>query len=156
MDNLTQLGSRTELPSSPDVAVIERIAWRETFEAGVPGAMPPPFVRLTAPEFTSLCPATGQPDFAIITVDYHPNAWLVESKSFKLYMGSFRNHGAFHETVVTTIGLRLWRELQPHWLRCAGIFYPRGGIPIDVVWQYGAVREGCYVPELDMRTFRGR
>ena len=117
-DKLEQLGQNSPLPSSPDEAALERVQ-NPTKE--------PYLVRLTCPEFTSICPVTGQPDFAHIVVDYVPNKWIVESKSFKLYMGSFRNHGDFHEACTTGIGQRLLKELNPHWLRVGGYWYPRGG-----------------------------
>ena len=93
--------------------------------------------RFTAPEFTTLCPITGQPDFAHLVIDYVPGKWLVESKSLKLYLSSFRNHGAFHEDCTVTIGKRLTALLKPKWLRIGGYWYPRGGMPIDVFWQAG-------------------
>ena len=98
--------------------------------------------RFTAPEFTSLCPVTGQPDFAHLVIDYVPGDWLVESKSLKLYLGSFRNHGAFHEDCTVAIGKRLVDLLEPKWLRIGGYWYPRGGMPIDVFWQTGTLPEG--------------
>ena len=99
-------------------------------------------VRFAAPEFTTLCPITGQPDFAHLVIDYAPRAKLVESKSLKLYLGSFRNHGAFHEECTLAIGQRLAKVLAPRWLRIGGYWYPRGGMPIDVFWQTGAAAQG--------------
>ena len=98
--------------------------------------------RFTAPEFTCLCPVTGQPDFAHLVIDYVPGRWLVESKSLKLYLDSFRNHGAFHEDCTVAIGKRLAALLKPKWLRIGGYWYPRGGMPIDVFWQTGKLPEG--------------
>ena len=97
------------------------------------------------PEFTSLCPVTGQPDFAHLVIDYVPGDWLVELKSLKLYLDSFRNHGAFHEDCTVAIGKRLAALLEPKWLRIGGYWYPRGGIPIDVFWQTGKLprTSGC-------------
>ncbi len=134
---LTQLGSATALPASPEAAVLERVPFGH---AGARAA-----VRFTAPEFTSLCPMTGQPDFAHIVIDYVPDAWLVESKSLKLFLHSFRNHGAFHEDCTMDIARRLVDLLSPLWLRIGAYWYPRGGIPIDVFWQTGAPPEasGC-------------
>ncbi|MBT6297688.1 MAG: NADPH-dependent 7-cyano-7-deazaguanine reductase QueF, partial [Rhodobacteraceae bacterium] len=120
--NLQQLGGQTALPDSPETAVLERV---ENPQTGTTYA-----VRFTAPEFTSLCPMTGQPDFAHLVIDYVPGAWLVESKSLKLYLGAFRNHGAFHEDCTVSIGKRLVDFLSPQWLRIGGYWYPRGGIPI--------------------------
>ena len=112
--------------------------------------------RFSAPEFTSLCPVTGQPDFAHLVIDYVPGDWLVESKSLKLYLTSFRNHGAFHEDCTVAIGKRLVALLDPKWLRIGGYWYPRGGIPIDVFWQTGVVPEGVWLPEQGVPGYRGR
>ena len=146
--SLTQLGSPTGLPESPDKAVLERVP---NPQAGVDY-----LVRFTAPEFTSLCPMTGQPDFAHLVIDYVPDAWLVESKSLKLYLGSFRNHGAFHEDCTVAIARRLVEELAPKWLRIGGYWYPRGGIPIDVFWQTGTPPQGLWLPDQGVAPYRGR
>ena len=98
--------------------------------------------RFTVPEFTSICPVTGQPDFAHLVIDYVPDQWIVESKSLKLYLASFRNHGAFHEDCTVRIGHDLVGLLKPRWLRIGGYWFPRGGIPIDVFWQTGEPPEG--------------
>jgi 7-cyano-7-deazaguanine reductase len=111
---------------------------------------------LTAPEFTSLCPLTGQPDFAHLVIDYVPDAWIVESKSLKLYLASFRNHGAFHEACTLDIAQRLMGLLTPHWLRIGGYWYPRGGIPIDVFWQSGTPPEAVWIPAQEVQPYRGR
>ena len=108
------------------------------------------------PEFTSLCPVTGQPDFAHLVIDYVPNEWLVESKSLKLYLGAFRNHGAFHEDCTVAIGKRLVTLLEPHFLRIAGYWYPRGGIPIDVFWQSGSCPPDVWLPDTGVAPYRGR
>src|SRR5919205_404608 len=121
---LTQLGGRVEPPASPDAAILEKVPNPHPGETYL--------VRFAAPEFTSLCPLTGQPDFAHLVIDYVPREWLVESKSLKLFLGSFRNHGAFHEACTVAIARRLVAELAPVWLRIGGYWYPRGGIPIDV------------------------
>jgi 7-cyano-7-deazaguanine reductase len=113
-------------------------------------------VRFVAPEFTSLCPVTGQPDFAHLVIDYAPDRTIVESKSLKLFLGSFRNHDGFHEDVTVGIGQRLFEEMAPHWLRIGGYWYPRGGIPIDVFWQSGAPPEGLWLPTQDVPSYRGR
>jgi 7-cyano-7-deazaguanine reductase len=89
-------------------------------------------VRLESEEFTCVCPATGQPDFATITVEYIPREKIVESKSFKLYLWSFRDEGVFHEHVVNTILDDLTAALDPHWCRVVGAFKVRGGISITV------------------------
>jgi len=145
---LTQLGHHTVQPASPDVAVLERVA------APAEGALY--VVRFACPEFTSICPLTGQPDFAHIVIDYIPGAWIVESKSLKLFLTSFRNHGAFHEACTMTIAQRLVDLLAPTWLRIGAYWYPRGGIPIDVFWQTGAPPEGAWIPPQDVAAYRGR
>ncbi|WP_125257447.1 preQ(1) synthase [Brevundimonas fluminis] len=148
VSGLSQLGARTPIPASPEQAALER----------VPNPHPDALylARFTAPEFTSLCPVTGQPDFAHLVIDYAPKDWLVESKSLKLYLTSFRNHGAFHEDCTVSIGLRLNALLQPRWLRIGGYWYPRGGIPIDVFWQSGLPPEGLWLPDPGVPTYRGR
>jgi len=112
--------------------------------------------RFTAPEFTSLCPVTGQPDFATLVVDYAPDEWVIESKSFKLFLQSFRNHGAFHEDCTVYVGQRIVERAQPRWLRIAGYWYPRGGLPIDVFWQPGPAPDGLWVPDTGVSPYRGR
>ena len=146
---LTQLGHHTVQPATPEEAVLETVP----FERG-DGA--PAIVRFTCPEFTSLCPVTGQPDFAILVIDYVPGPWLVESKSLKLYMHSFRNHGAFHEDCTVAIGKRLADLLEPRYLRIGGYWYPRGGIPIDVFWQTGRPPAGLWLPDQGVAPYRGR
>ena len=146
--NLTQLGADAAIPARPEDAVLERVA---NPQGGTRYT-----VRFTAPEFTSLCPMTGQPDFAHLVIDYIPGDWLVESKSLKLFLFSFRNHGAFHEDCTVTIGKRLVELLEPQWLRIGGYWYPRGGIPIDVFYQTGAAPADVWVPEQGVPTYRGR
>jgi len=148
VSGLTQLGGHTEMPQSPEEAVMERVPASNRGTDYL--------VRFTAPEFTSLCPMTGQPDFAHIVIDYVPDAWLVESKSLKLFLFSFRNHGAFHEDCTLMIGKRIVELLQPKWLRIGGYWYPRGGIPIDVFWQTGAPPEGLWLPDQGVAPYRGR
>jgi 7-cyano-7-deazaguanine reductase len=145
---LTQLGQHAASPTDPDSAVLERVANPN------PGLNY--MVRFTCPEFTSLCPITGQPDFATILIDIIPAAWIVESKSLKLFLGAFRNHGAFHEACTLLIAQRLVALLDPTWLRIGGYWYPRGGIPIDVFWQTGAPPEGAWIPSQDVAPYRGR
>ncbi|MBL4595257.1 MAG: NADPH-dependent 7-cyano-7-deazaguanine reductase QueF [Robiginitomaculum sp.] len=147
-NRLTQLGAASEIASSPELAQLERVA--------NPHPDDDYLVRFAAPEFTSLCPVTGQPDFAHLVIDYVPDAWLVESKSLKLYLGSFRNHGAFHEDCTLAIGKRIVASLAPKWLRIGGYWYPRGGIPIDVFWQTGAAPSGLWLPEQGVPSYRGR
>jgi 7-cyano-7-deazaguanine reductase len=145
---LTQLGRATPFPQSPEAARLER--------APAPHAGKNYVVRFTAPEFTSLCPMTGQPDFAHIVIDYIPDKFIVESKSLKLFLGSFRNHGAFHEDCTLTIAARLVELLSPVWLRIGAYWYPRGGIPIDVFWQTGVPPDGVWMPDQGVPTYRGR
>ena len=144
----TLLGQQSALPESPEAAILER----------VPNPHPDTryVARFTAPEFTSLCPVTGQPDFAHLVIDYVPDAWLVESKSLKLYLGAFRNHGAFHEDCTIAVAKRLVALLDPHYLRIGGYWYPRGGIPIDVFWQAGKLPAGTWVPDQGVAPYRGR
>ena len=104
-EDLTQLGKPTAIPASPGEAVIEKVANPQAGARYV--------VRFTCPEFTSLCPITGQPDFAHLVIDYWPNRFIVESKSLKLYLGAFRNHGAFHEDCTVGIANRLVAEIAP-------------------------------------------
>lgn len=146
--NLTQLGQSAGIPASPEAAILERVP--------NPQADTDYVSRFTAPEFTSLCPVTGQPDFAHLVIDYVPGDWLVESKSLKLYLTSFRNHGAFHEDCTVSIGRRLVALLDPRWLRIAGYWYPRGGIPIDVFWQTGAPPQAIWLPDTGVPSYRGR
>ena len=95
------------------------------------------FVKFNCPEFTSLCPITGQPDFATIYISYIPNIKMVESKSLKLYLFSFRNHGGFHEDCVNTILNDLVELMEPRYIEVWGKFTPRGGISIDPYVNYG-------------------
>ena len=145
---LSQLGHDVRGFASPHDAELERVP--------NPHGDARYLVRFTAPEFTSLCPVTGQPDFAHLVIDYVPAEWLVESKSLKLYLGAFRNHGAFHEDCTVAIGKRLVDTLSPHWLRIGGYWYPRGGMPIDVFWQTGAPPEGLWIPDQGVAPYRGR
>jgi len=146
--DLQQLGGKTELPDSPEQAELESVK--------NPQADADYMIRFVAPEFTSLCPMTGQPDFAHLVIDYIPSEHLVESKSLKLFLGSFRNHGAFHEDCTVSIGRRLIKEISPKWLRIGGYWYPRGGIPIDVFFAQGEIPKGVWVPEQGVPPYRGR
>lgn len=143
-----QLGQSVKLPASPEEAKLDRVPNPQRDATYL--------VRFTAPEFTTLCPITGQPDFAHLVIDYVPGQWLVESKSLKLYLGSFRNHGGFHEDCTVSIGKRLTREIKPRFLRIGGYWYPRGGIPIDVFWQVGRPPKGLWLPDQGVAPYRGR
>jgi 7-cyano-7-deazaguanine reductase len=145
---LTQLGHATAIPDSPDAAIIEKVPNPE------PGMRY--LVRFVAPEFTTLCPMTGQPDFAHLVIDYIPGEFLVESKSLKLFLTAFRNHGGFHEASTLAIAKRLVSEVAPEWLRIGGYWYPRGGIPIDVFYQTGPAPEGLWLPDQGVPPYRGR
>lgn len=147
-DGLGTLGQNVRGYASPEEAVLERVANPH------PGT--PYLARFAAPEFTSLCPVTSQPDFAHLVIDYVPGDWLVESKSLKLYLTSFRNHGAFHEDCTVAIGKRLAELLAPQWLRIGGYWYPRGGIPIDVFYATGPQPEGIWIPDQGVAPYRGR
>jgi 7-cyano-7-deazaguanine reductase len=148
MKKLTQLGKPAKIPASPDKAVIETVKNPHRGRAYV--------VRFSCPEFTSLCPITGQPDFAHLVIDYIPRDWLVESKSLKLFLGSFRNHGAFHEDCTMAIARRLIDDITPLWLRIGGYWYPRGGIPIDVFYQTAEPPKGVWIPDQGVPGYRGR
>lgn len=145
---LGQLGQQSTMPQSPEEAQLERVP--------NPHAGTLYLTRFTAPEFTSICPVTGQPDFAHLVIDYAPGEWLVESKSLKLLLSSYRNHGAFHEDCTVDVGKRIADLIDPTWLRIAGYWYPRGGIPIDVFWQTGPAPEGLWVPDTGVAPYRGR
>ena len=146
--SLSQLGQAVETPQNPEAAVLEKVPNGNQGTDYV--------VRFTAPEFTSLCPMTGQPDFAHIVIDYIPDGFLVESKSLKLFLHSFRNHGAFHEDCSVYIAKRIVDLLAPKWLRIGAYWYPRGGIPIDVFWQSGEPPAGLWLPAQDVPGYRGR
>ncbi len=142
------LGKTVSAPPSPKEAILETVP---NPHQGVLY-----LARFTAPEFTSLCPVTGQPDFAHLVIDYVPGKLIIESKSFKLFLTSFRNHGAFHEDCTIHIAKRLIEAMAPKWLRIAGYWFPRGGIPIDVFYQTGEPPKGLWLPEPGVAPYRGR
>ena len=146
--DLTRLGGAGDIPASPEDAVLESVP--------NPHAGSDYLVRFTCPEFTSLCPVTGQPDFAHLVIDYVPGARLVESKSLKLFLASFRGHGAFHEDCTLAIAKRIGEAIAPRWLRIGGYWYPRGGMPIDVYYQTGQAPEGMWIPDQGVAPYRGR
>lgn len=138
----------TGIPESPEKAILDRVPNPHSDTNYV--------ARFSAPEFTSLCPVTGQPDFAHLVIDYVPANWLLESKSLKLYLAAFRNHGAFHEDCTVAIGKRLVQLLEPRFFRIGGYWFPRGGIPIDVFWQEGSVPENVWLPDQGVPPYRAR
>jgi 7-cyano-7-deazaguanine reductase len=146
--DVSHLGKVSAIPASPEDAELDRVPNPHTDTDYL--------ARFTAPEFTSICPVTGQPDFAILVIDYAPGPWLVESKSLKLYLQSFRNHGAFHEDCTVAIGRRLAHLLEPKFLRIGGYWYPRGGMPIDVFWQTGEAPKNLWLPDQGVAPYRGR
>jgi 7-cyano-7-deazaguanine reductase len=147
---------------SPELQLGRAVPWPQTPEEAQIDGVPNPqagtdyLVRFAVPEFTSICPVTGQPDFAHLVIDYVPGQWLLESKSLKLYVASFRNHGAFHEDCTVSIGKRLASEIKPKWLRIGAYWFPRGGIPIDVFWQTGKLPKGLWIPDQGVAPYRGR
>ena len=143
-----QLGRSASIPASPEEATLDVVPNPQEGELYL--------TRFTCPEFTSLCPVTGQPDFGHLVIDYAPDKLLVESKSLKLFLHSFRNHGAFHEDCSIYIAKRLVELLEPKWLRIGAYWYPRGGIPIDVFWQTGKPPEGVWLPDQGVQPYRGR
>ncbi len=147
-EDITQLGSSAIIPTSPEKAVLDRVS-NDHSDVDY-------LCRFTCPEFTSMCPVTGQPDFAHLVFDYVPNLWILESKSLKLYIAAFRNHGAFHEDCTIAMGKRIVDVIEPRWLRLGGYWYPRGGIPIDVFWQTGDPPAGLWVPDQGVPAYRGR
>ncbi|MCH8950773.1 MAG: NADPH-dependent 7-cyano-7-deazaguanine reductase QueF [Proteobacteria bacterium] len=145
---LTVLGQPAGLPASPDEARLDAVANPHRDETYL--------IRFTAPEFTALCPVTGQPDFAHLVIDYVADEFIVESKSLKLFLGAYRNHGAFHEDCTLAIAKRIVAAISPRWLRIGGYWYPRGGMPIDVFWQTGDPPEGLWLPDQGVEPYRGR
>jgi 7-cyano-7-deazaguanine reductase len=135
---LSQLGRAVGAPDRPEDAVLERVPNPQSDVLYL--------ARFTAPEFTSLCPVTAQPDFAHLVIDYAPGDWLIESKSLKLFLTSFRNHGAFHEDCTVAIGRRIVEVAEPRWLRIGGYWYPRGRHPHRRLLADGAPPEGSGCP----------
>ncbi len=146
--NFTKLGKKINFYDYPDIKILEKV---ENPKKNILYT-----VRLTCPEFTSICPVTSQPDFANIIIDYIPKRFIVESKSLKLYLQSYRNHGAFHEDCTIAIASDIVKTLKPVWLRIVGYWYPRGGIPIDIFWQTSKEPEKVLIPKLDNFVYTGR
>ena len=128
-EGLQALGRKTEYRQDYDPSVLEAFENRHQENDY--------WVRFNCPEFTSLCPITGQPDFAEIRIGYIPDVRMVESKSLKLYLFSFRNHGAFHEDCVNIIMKDLIKLMDPRYIEVTGFFTPRGGISIHPYANYG-------------------
>jgi 7-cyano-7-deazaguanine reductase len=143
-----QLGRTVGLPASPEEAKLDVVPNGNVSSDYL--------VRFTAPEFTTLCPITGQPDFAHFVLDYVPGKSLVESKSLKLFLASFRNVGGFHEDCTLKIAKRVQQACKPKFIRIAGFWYPRGGMPIDVFWQDGKLPAGVWLPDPGVQSYRGR
>ena len=146
--NLNSLGKQSNIPLEPSTDILE----------SVPNPHPDTdySIRFTCPEFTSICPITSQPDFAHITLDYIADKLIVESKSLKLYLFSYRNHGAFHEDCTISIAKDIIKTISPKWFRITGLWYPRGGIPIDIFYQTGTKPENCLIPEIDTKNYMAR
>jgi len=128
-NNLRSLGNKTEYKQNYAPEVLETFTNKHPENDY--------WVRFRCPEFTALCPITGQPDYATILIDYIPDQRMVESKSLKLYLFSFRNHGAFHEDCVNIIKNDLIRLMDPKYIEVTGLFSPRGGISILPFCNYG-------------------
>jgi len=136
VDHLQALGSATRYSyDTPTIKLLERFD-NPFANASLNGAKASGIIKIKAPEFTSLCPLTGQPDFAVIKIKYLPDRWCVESKSLKLYLMAFRQFGEFHESCVCRICNDLVTLLEPQWLTVKGEFTPRGGIPFGPVAKF--------------------
>ena len=147
-NQLEALGGNSNIPTKPDKKILEKV---NNPKKGTNYS-----IRLTCPEFTSICPVTSQPDFAYLIIDYVPDKFIVESKSFKLYLLGYRNHGAFHEDCTVSLGQDIVDLLSPKWLRIGGYWYPRGGIPIDIFWQTGEKPTNLFLPDHEVPNYRGR
>ena len=146
--DLNALGDKSKIPEFPDKNILEKV---NNPKIGLDYN-----IRFTCPEFTSICPVTSQPDFAHIVIDYVPNKFIVESKSFKLYLLGYRNHGAFHEDCTISIAQDIVNLLSPKWLRIGGYWYPRGGIPIDIFWQSNEKPFDIFLPDHNVNNYKGR
>lgn len=139
--NLTHLGKQSPIENDPDKVVLDKIE--------KPNRQLMYCCRFVAPEFTSLCPMTGQPDFATLIIDYVPDEWLLESKALKLYLFAFRSRGDFHEKCTVDIGERIVRTIKPRWFRIAGFWNGRGGVAINVLWQTGTLPASVHPLSID-------
>lgn len=144
----TTLGVKVEIPKEPTSQILDAVSNPHQDVSYV--------TRFTCPEFTSICPVTGQPDFAHIFIDYIADEFILESKSLKLYLGSYRNHGAFHEDCTITIAKDIIKMIKPKWFRICGYWYPRGGIPIDIFYEYNTPPEKCLIPDIPAFDYKGR
>jgi 7-cyano-7-deazaguanine reductase len=145
---MKHLGKQSEQPTSPNIKILDKVKNNNVGSSYV--------IRLTQPEFTCLCPITGQPDFAHIVIDYIPNKWIVESKSLKLFFNSYRDSKSFHENTTMEIVESINKLLNPVWIRIGGYWYPRGGIPIDIFWQNKIPPKKAWVPDQEVTPYRGR
>ena len=148
LKNLKNLGNKSVIPSNPNEVILESISNPHLNIRYV--------IRLSTPEFTSICPKTNQPDFGNIIIDYIPDKMIVESKSFKLFMHSFRNHGGFHEDCTLMIAKKMIKEIKPIWLRIGGFWNPRGGIPIDIFFQTSEKPKDIWINDVDIQSYKGR
>ena len=147
-EKLKNLGNKTSIPTIPSIKILEKVSNPHKNENFL--------TRFTCPEFTSICPITGQPDFAYLMIEYFADKYIVESKSLKLYLFSYRNHGAFHEDCTISIAKDIIKTIKPKFLRIGGYFYPRGGIPIDIFYQYGKKPKDAWLPEQNIANYKGR
>ena len=142
------LGSKSNVKSSPDSFILDCV--------NNPHPDHDYSIRFIAPEFTSICPITSQPDFGKIIIDYVPNKLLMESKSFKLFLFSFRDYGGFHEDCTIKISKKIIKYVKPKWIRVASLWNPRGGIPIDIISQTGKKPVNVIVSELNIPIYGNR
>lgn len=148
MKKLNQLGKKSKILNDPKKVILDTVE--------NPNKKLKYAIRLSSPEFTSICPLTGQPDFGNIIIDYIPNELIVESKSFKLFLHSFRNHGAFHEECTIMIATKVIKTVNPLWLRIGGFWNPRGGIPIDIFYQTAKKPADIWLEDYGIRNYKGR
>ena len=148
MKKLNQLGKKSKILSDPKKVILDTVE--------NPNKKLKYVIRLSSPEFTSICPLTSQPDFGNIIIDYIPSKLIVESKSFKLFLHSFRNHGAFHEECTLMIANKVINAVSPDWLRIGGFWNPRGGIPIDIFYQTGKKPNDIWLEDYQIRNYKGR
>ena len=148
MKEFESLGKKSDIPNDPEKFKLESITNPHRAKDYV--------IRLSSPEFTSICPITSQPDFGNIIVDYVPNKKIVESKSYKLFLFSFRNFGGFHEDCTIKIAKKIIKSVKPKWLRVGGFWNPRGGIPIDIFFQTHNPPKNVWIKEYDITPYKGR